>query len=130
MILETTPAVHSDPRAWLEHFPAPRRSAIANWYHYAVRNGSITPAAVVHQVQQEVSRRLQWTSDPTEKVHFHTVLEALQTDRPGALSYAAAVIDWEALPRAERERQKQERGRHFQQQHMVQLPVTPQQQTF
>src|SRR5438132_10889622 len=87
-----------DPRAWLEHFPAPRRSAIANWYHYAVRNGARTPAAVVQQVYQTVQRRLQWASAHTDEAHFRAVLEALQTDRYGALAYAAAVIAYEQLP--------------------------------
>jgi hypothetical protein len=55
------------------------------------------------------------------------VWQALQAAPLEAYVYAQSVLDWEALPRAERERQKQERGRHFQQQHMAQLPVTPQQ---
>jgi hypothetical protein len=62
MISQTFTAVNSDPRAWLEHFPANRRSTIANWFHYAVRGGATTPAAVVHQVYQTVQRRLQWAS--------------------------------------------------------------------
>jgi len=130
MILETTPAVNGDPRAWLEHFPDARRSTIANWFHYAVRGGSRTPAAIVHQVQHTVQRRQQRVSDPAEKTYLHAVLEALQTEQSGALAYTQSVLDWEALPRAEREHQKQERGRHFQQQYMAQLPVTPQQQAF
>src|SRR5262245_42126531 len=76
----TTPALpgipqNCGPRAWLERFPAARRSAIANWYHYAVRAGHSKPASVVHQVHQEVQRRLRWVSDPTEEAHLRTILE-------------------------------------------------------
>ena len=58
------------------------------------------------------------------------VWQALQVAPQEAYAYAQSVLDWESLPWAERERQKQERGRHFQQQYMAQLPVTPQQQAF
>jgi hypothetical protein len=61
---------------------------------------------------------------------LHAVWQALQTAPQEAYAYAQSVLDWEHLPHAERERQKQERGRHFQQQYMAQLPVTPQQQAF
>jgi len=129
MIADTTLTVHSfsDARAWLEHFPAARRSGIANWYHYAVRNGATTAAGVVHQVQQTVLRHQQWSSNATEGAHFQSVLQALQTDRSGALAYAEAVITWERLPYDERQRQKQARGRHFQQQYMAIQPVTDKQ---
>lgn len=89
-------------RAWLERFPPPRRSAIANWFHAAVRAGHTTPAAVVHQVHQTIQRRLQWVSDPTEDAHFQSVLQALWTNRVGALTYAETVIAWERLPYDER----------------------------
>src|SRR2546425_10432913 len=82
-------------RAWLEHFPDNRRSPIANWHHHAVRTGAHTPETVIQQVHQEAQRRLQWTSHPAERVHLQTVLEALQSDRTGALAYAASIIVYE-----------------------------------
>jgi len=124
------PSATDTPREWLEHFPGPRRSAVANWYYAAVRHGAVTPAAVVHQVLQTVQRRLQWVSDPAATAHLQTVQEALQSDRAGALAFAQAVLDWEALPYAERQQRKAERGRHFQQEYMARMPVTPQQQAF
>src|SRR5262249_39607658 len=112
MIADAIPTVNSsaDPRAWLEHFPAARRSAIANWYHYAVRNGHRTPTAVLHQVLLTVQRRLQWANDPATAAHLCAVLETLQTDRAGALAYAQYVIVYEHMPWEERQRHKAERA--------------------
>ena len=129
MIADSPPTVNSasDPRAWLEHFPASRRSGIATLFHYAVRAGHTTPAAVIHPVRHALQRRQQWPSAPTEEAHLRAVLETLQTDRAGALAYAESVIAWEHLPYAERERQKQERAQHFRQQYMAAQPVTDKQ---
>jgi hypothetical protein len=127
MILETTPAVNSDPRAWLEHFPANRRSTIANWFHYAVRGGATTPNAVVHQVQQTVQHRLQWARDAVAETHLHTVREALQTERAGALAYAASVIAYEQLPYDARQRVKAARATSYLQEAMRGKPVTEKQ---
>src|SRR5262245_54435630 len=105
----TTPALTGipqspDPRAWLEPFPAPRRSGIANIFHCTVRDGHSTPDAVVCQVRQKVQRRLQWISTPTETAHLQAVLDALQTDYAGALAYAQSVLDFERLPYEARQR--------------------------
>src|SRR5712691_9319554 len=127
MISETIPAVNSDPRAWLEHFPANRRSALANWFHYAVRGGSRTPAAVVHQVQQTVQRRLQWASAHTVDAHLCAVLEVLQTDRAGAVAYAESVLSYEQLPDEARQRVKAERATPYLQEAMRGKPVTEKQ---
>src|SRR5262249_6543496 len=88
------------------------------------RAGHSKPASVVHQVHQEVQRRLRWVSDPTEEAHLRTILEFLQHDRAGALAYAESVIAWEAIPYDERQQRKEERGRHFQRQYMAAHPVT------
>jgi hypothetical protein len=134
MIPQRTESSHythaPDPRAWLERFPSARRSAIANWYHYAVRNGASTPVAVAHQVRQTVQRRLQWTSAPTETAYLQAVLDALQTDRAGALAYAQSVIDYEHLPYEARQRLKAERTTPYLQEAMRGQPVTEKQVTY
>ena len=119
-------------RNWLEQWPVARRSLISNLFHYAVRDGAITPALVVHAVQVAIARRLRYATPPRNASDetLHAVWQTLQTAPHEAYEYTQNVLDWEHLPRAERERQKQERGRHFQQQYMAQLPVTPQQQAF
>jgi hypothetical protein len=104
--------VPPDPRAWLEHFAPRRRSTIANWFHYAVRAGAHLPAIVVAEVQATIARRLQW-ADHAESAQFNTVLEALHTDRAGALAYAQHVIAYEALPYAQRQHVKAERAIAF-----------------
>jgi hypothetical protein len=101
-----------NPRAWLEHFAPRRRSPIANWFHYAVRAGADLPAMVVAEVQATVARRLQW-ADHAGSAPLNTVLEALHTDRAGALAYAQHVIAYEALPYAQRQQVKAERSIAF-----------------
>ena len=87
-----------DPRAWLEQFPTPRRSTIANWFHYAVRNGGQTPPAVCSAVWQTVQQRLQWSSArPTRAVPAGRPGYAA-APQPEALTYAQHVIDYEHLP--------------------------------
>jgi hypothetical protein len=105
---------------------------ISNLFHHAVRDGATTPALVVHAVQAALARRLRHATPPRNATDetLHAVWQALQIAPQDAYAYAQSVLDWESLPRAERERQKQERGRHFQQEYMARLPVTPQQQAF
>jgi hypothetical protein len=120
------------PRDWLAQWPIACRSLISNLFHYAVRAGAPTPALVVHAVQGALERRLRSVTSPRTATDetLHSVWQLLQAAPQEAYAYAQSVLAWESLPRAERERQKQERGRHFQQQYMVQLPVTPQQEAF
>jgi len=134
-IASHTPRVLSVPdpsREWLEQWPKPRRSLISNLFHFAVREGETTPALVVRAVQVAVHHRLQYATPPLDacQTTLHAVWQALQSAPQEAYVYAQSVLDWESLPRAERERHKQERGRHFQQEYMARMPVTPQQQAF
>jgi hypothetical protein len=126
------PSATVTQRHWLEQWPVARRSLISNLFHSAVREGATTPALVVHAVQAALARRLRYGTPPRHATDetLYAVWQALQIAPQDAYAYAQSVLDWESLPRAERERQKQERGRHFQQQYMAQLPVTPQQQVF
>jgi hypothetical protein len=130
--LPSIPSATATPRDWLEQWPVARRSLISNLFHYAVRDGATTPAVIVHAVQGAIARRLRYATLPHDAADetLRSVWQALQAAPQEAYAYAQSVLDWEALPRVERERQKQERGRHFQQHYMAQFPVTPQQQAF
>lgn len=123
-------SIHDDdaaPHAWLEQWQVARRSLISNLFHNAVRAGASTSALIITAVQAE----LRWRSarpplDATDET-LHAVLKSLQTAPQEAYPYAEGVIAWERLPYTERERQKQARGRHFQQQYMAAQPVTDKQ---
>src|SRR5713226_2072800 len=131
MILQTSPQVNNaDPRAWLEHFPAARRSGVSNQFHCAVRGGATTPATVLHKVQQTVQRRLQWVTPYTDVAHLQTVLTALQEARAGALAYAQSVLDYEHLPYEARQRVKAERASLYLQEAMRGKPVTDKQSAY
>ena len=119
-----------DPRAWLDHVTAQRRSALANLFHYAVRNGTDNPLAVCSAVWQEVHRRLQMARDPETRAWLARVLEGIQGDQPGALAYAKSVIDYEVLPYEARHRIKIERSINYLKQAMVGKPATAAQLSF
>jgi hypothetical protein len=113
-------------RAWLEHFPVPRRSTIANWFHFAVRDGAHQPAVVLQAVRQVCARRL-GGGDETDAA---VVLQALDSDPEGAIAYAAAVIAYEQLPYEARQRVKAERAIHFIKETMRGKTVTPAQTAY
>ena len=87
-----------DPRAWLEQFPTPRRSTIANWFHYAVRNGAQTPHAVCSAVWQTMQQQLEWSTTPENREFLLHCLEVLRSDQAGALTYGQSVLNYEPLP--------------------------------
>lgn len=101
-------------RALLEHFPQPRRSAIANLFLNEVRRGAgETPEQVRVAVMMELTDRLrraanyQWADEYTRVAEFIRILHAHE---PAARQYAQWALDWESLPPEERERQKGERS--------------------
>ena len=99
------PRAPQDPRAFLEHFPQPRRSTIANWWHYGVRAGVQTPVQVLQAVHATCRQRLARGASADATL----VLAALDGDQAGALGYAQWVITYEALPYDARQRVKAER---------------------
>ena len=118
--LETTPALAEGSRVWLDQFPANKRSGVANWFHHAVREGALTPHAVLTAVRVLLHRRLQWRPD----AHYSAVLATLQHDQAGALAYAQYVLAYEALPSAERQRVKASRALAYLKTTMRGKPVT------
>jgi hypothetical protein len=99
------PSGVADPRAWLEHIAAHRRSAVANWFHYAVRSGAASATLVLVSVRQGCARR--------QNADAQQVLGALRADPAGALAYAQCVLDYERLPAQERQKVKAARAMPF-----------------
>jgi hypothetical protein len=60
--------------------------------------------------------------DPAERDNVTTVVNAACADLAGVVRYARWVLAWEALPEAERERRKAERGRQYQREAMATKP--------
>jgi hypothetical protein len=121
-----TPGPTQDPRAFLKHFESGRRSAVANWFHFAVRAGASTPGDVRLAVWRTVQDRLQWGNETDAP----WVLQALDTDPAGALAYAAHVLAYERLPDEARQRVKAERAVHFLKEAMRAKPVTEKQRLY
>ena len=119
-----------DGRALLERFPNARRSYVANTFLYAVRAGARTPGKVLADVEHELSetakRSRRWGfTDTVERTEM--VYSILDEYHDEALAFAAWAIRWEALPPAERERQKQAKGAPHRQAYMEQQPATEKQ---
>ena len=117
----------------------PARRTIANWFHYAVRNGAQTPQAVCSGVWQTIQRRLdwqtiqrrlEWSTTPESRGFLLHGLEVLRSTQPEALAYAAYVLEYEALPYEARQRVKAERAMGFLRQAMVGKEVTPAQRSY
>lgn len=119
-----------DGRALLERFPGTRRSYVANTFLYAVRSGARTPAKVLADVEHELSetaiRSRRWGfTDTIERTE--SIYSILNEYHDEALAFAAWAIRWEALPPAERQRQKQAKGAPHRQAYMEQQPATEKQ---
>jgi hypothetical protein len=120
------------PREWLAQWPTACRSLISNLFHKAVRAGATTPALIVTAVHADLRRRLRYATpwlDATDAT-LHAVLQALQTAPQEAYPYAADVLAWEGLPRAERERQKRARAKPYRDTYMAGRPATEAQLRF
>ena len=117
----------SASRVWLEHFPAAKRSGVANLFHQAVRQGHRHPWRILLAVRQAVRQRLGWAHPPERRAHLEHILTTLTTDPTGATQYAAAVLAWESLPAEERDLRKAARAREYQREHMrAQAPTEKQ----
>jgi acyl-CoA reductase-like NAD-dependent aldehyde dehydrogenase len=119
-----------DGRALLERFPGPRRSYVANTFLYAVRSGARTPGKVLADVEHELSetakRSRRWNfTDTIERTE--SIYAILNEYHDEALAFAAWAIRWEALPPAERERQKQAKGAPHRQKYLEEQPATERQ---
>jgi hypothetical protein len=119
-----------DGRAILERFPSTRRSYVANTFLHSVRAGARTPhkvlADVEHALSETAKRSRRWgftdTIERTESIY--SILNEFHDE---ALAFAAWAIRWEALPPAERERQKKAKGAPHRQAWMEQQTATEKQ---
>ena len=116
--------VSAQARAWLDHIPAHKRGTVANWFHYAVRNGAQTPHTVCSAVGQTIHRRLEWSSDLTSRQVLQGVLEVLRTHQAEALAYAQSVLDYERLPYQDRQKVKAQRSLQYLKGSMAGKPAT------
>ena len=122
-----SPSPSPDPRAWLEHIPAQRRSLVANFFHYAVRGGADTPPGVCTAVFKTVHNRLQSARDDGTRAFLQDVLSLLLSTQEAVLAYAGWVLAYEALPHAQRQRVNLARATEFLTQSMVgKEPTAPQ----
>ena len=117
---------YDDPRRQLlAHYPEHQRSAIANLFLFAVRRGAGDPEAVLAAVLAELRGRLGTWGREDQAVRAQ--LATLMQHRADALDFAGWTIDWESLPREERERQKGERGDRHRRQWTDNQPPTEKQ---
>jgi hypothetical protein len=126
----TTPGTPDDGRALLERFPNARRSYLANTFLYAVRAGAHTPARVLadveHELREVAARSQHWGfSDTIERTN--EVAAVLSAHRGEALAFAAWCIAYQALPPAEKERQKRAKREVHRQVYMEMQPATEKQ---
>jgi hypothetical protein len=134
VLQDTSPALdqrtNEDGRALLERFPGTRRSYVANTFLYAVRSGARTPGKVLADVEHELSetakrsRRWGFTETVERTESIYSILNEYHDE---ALAFAAWAIRWEALPPAERERQKRAKGEVHRQAYLDTQPATDKQ---
>ena len=117
-------------KALLELFPNARRSYVANTFLHSVRAGARTPhkvlADVEHALSETAKRSRRWGFSETVE-RTESIYSILNEYHDEALAYAAWAIRWEALPPAERERQKRAKGEVHRQAYMEQQPATDKQ---
>jgi acyl-CoA reductase-like NAD-dependent aldehyde dehydrogenase len=129
-IAATDQGAIEDGRALLERFPNARRSYVANTFLHSVRAGARTPhkvlADVEHALSETAKRSRRWGfTDTVERTE--TMYSILNEYHDEALAFAAWAIRWEALPPAERERQKAAKGAPHRQAYLEMQPATDKQ---
>jgi hypothetical protein len=82
----------AEAERWLGRFPLEHRPTVEAYFRHVLSRGVNDPAAVVAQVLILAGDKLAWAVEPASKVLFENVLEALTCNRPGALAYAAQVL--------------------------------------
>jgi hypothetical protein len=83
----------AEAERWIQRFPAEHRPTVEAYFRHVLSRGVTDPAAVVAQVLILAGDKLSWAVDPASKVLFENVLEALTCNRPGALAYAASLLE-------------------------------------
>src|SRR5262245_1260345 len=123
-----------DPRrAFLERFPAARRSTVANLFLHAVRRGAGDVEAVLRSVAETaVTRRLvaerYGNVDALDKARELGVALASRPD--AAAAFADWCLEWERLPAAERQAIKEARAQEGIRHWMGTQPATEKQTAY
>src|SRR5262249_9667071 len=120
-------------RPLLRHVPPQQRGPLMNYFLSPVRAGVKNPAQIVQTVltrmRSDLQRRRQWHS-AAELEPLRQALLAVIAHPSEALQLAGEALDWEQLPRAERERRKAVRGEVYRRQYLSALPPTDKQLRF
>ncbi len=125
---------HDDPRRQLlDYFPRHQRSTVANIFLGAVRAGATTVPDVLQRVERAFLGRLdagQRYRDVLAQQQARAALDILAAHPHRAADLAAWCLEWEALPREERERLKAQRGDEHRRQWLEEQPATPKQRDY
>ena len=88
MSAEVSPAAAQ----WLSAFPEGTHATVRSWFAYAVTSGAKHPEAVLMVVTRLIGHKLDWSTTEATRQLCHNTLQACRCNRPGALSYAAEVL--------------------------------------
>lgn len=117
-----------DAKQFLDHFEQRDRSLIANLFLEGIRAGRKSAPVVVAYVFARAGERMRGQYADAHEVERMTLLQQmLSAPTSGATDYAQYCIDWEALPRSEREKIKQGRSQQYAAAAMQDKPATEKQ---
>ena len=88
--METEILTTLDP--WLSQFPAPAQPLVLAWFGYAASQRPQTPDGLLTIVERLVSRKLEWSIEPSTRQVCSRVLLALCHQRSAALAYATTLL--------------------------------------
>jgi hypothetical protein len=121
----------AENRQFLEQFEEGRQSLVASFFYAAARAGESDPEAIVCHVRQTVYARAAKRAMAHDEAGLRReqqvrdeVIRALQSAPEQALAFAQHVLEWEALPPAERQKQKVERAGHYRAQYLAKQSAT------
>ncbi len=104
-------------KAFLDRFEQPLKSSISNLFLAPVRSGAARfPRAVLAEVLRELQGRRARAAAGGWRETFElagTILATIAAHEGEAIAFGAWALEWEALPREERERQKRQRGDQY-----------------
>lgn len=129
-MLEQTPD-RTSGREHLYRYPVNERGAVGGYFHAAVRAGASTPSEVVAAVQRAVLEVICNPPDLGPRYDRALMIHMeLEDDPAGARAFAQECIEWNQMPKEERDRLKAERAVEHAKAHMAQLPVTEKQVSY
>ncbi len=113
----TTAPTIQPSKALLDRFEQPLKSSISNLFLAPVRSGAARfPRAVLAEVLRELQDRRARAAAGGWRETFEltgTILATIAAHEGEAIAFGAWALEWEALPREERERRKRDRGDQY-----------------